>query len=335
MAGDVLYIGDDPEGPACQVCGEVRDDSPTVECERCQTPHHRDCWDYVGRCSTFACGGSGYRRADGSTGGTVMVRTVTLPSPGLAGEDASPVVIDEHGRATLDAIPLRAPRPPVLRDAEGYELDATAPHVPLDLDTPFESLLQWASVAFLGLGYVLGVPKRGPVDWGTLQFFLVLASLAMGMRLGTECLYVLDNQLERIFYATRVFGFQVLWSVGSFSEIQKVGLVSRVKRSKHSTWNEYAVVLHLPGGRVAEVSPETREVGRAAGFARCLARHLDCEAETDAKAAGTLPDGWWTVTDLRVSSASRWGGLPTVFHRVRAGWWAYVALLVTALAMVF
>jgi hypothetical protein len=39
----------------CQVCGEeIRDD--LVFCRRCKTPHHRECWQYNGMCSVFACG---------------------------------------------------------------------------------------------------------------------------------------------------------------------------------------------------------------------------------------------------------------------------------------
>jgi len=41
--------------PHCPVCaGEVID--RRVECRRCHTPHHRECWDYTGTCSVFACG---------------------------------------------------------------------------------------------------------------------------------------------------------------------------------------------------------------------------------------------------------------------------------------
>ncbi|MDP6444545.1 MAG: RING finger protein [Pirellulaceae bacterium] len=38
----------------CQVCGEdiVTD---MVFCQRCRTPHHRDCWDYIGACSVYGC----------------------------------------------------------------------------------------------------------------------------------------------------------------------------------------------------------------------------------------------------------------------------------------
>jgi hypothetical protein len=46
------------EGPTasanCQVCGEplTRD---IVYCSSCKTPHHKECWNYIGRCSTYAC----------------------------------------------------------------------------------------------------------------------------------------------------------------------------------------------------------------------------------------------------------------------------------------
>ncbi len=42
-------------GALCQVCGECMGAS-TVECGRCTTPHHRECWEYLGGCATFGCG---------------------------------------------------------------------------------------------------------------------------------------------------------------------------------------------------------------------------------------------------------------------------------------
>lgn len=39
----------------CQVCGEPLA-SNLVYCAACQTPHHRECWEYFGGCSTYACG---------------------------------------------------------------------------------------------------------------------------------------------------------------------------------------------------------------------------------------------------------------------------------------
>jgi hypothetical protein len=42
------------EDPICLVCGE-RIVSDMVYCRRCFTPHHLDCWQYNGLCSTYGC----------------------------------------------------------------------------------------------------------------------------------------------------------------------------------------------------------------------------------------------------------------------------------------
>jgi hypothetical protein len=40
----------------CPVCGTAMGSGP-VRCEACKTPHHKECWTYVGQCSTYACKG--------------------------------------------------------------------------------------------------------------------------------------------------------------------------------------------------------------------------------------------------------------------------------------
>ena len=47
----------------CQVCGTEMTEA--VLCARCRTPHHKECWEYMGRCSTFACGETGTLSAEG------------------------------------------------------------------------------------------------------------------------------------------------------------------------------------------------------------------------------------------------------------------------------
>ena len=42
--------------PVCKVCGELIE-SPAVLCSVCRTPHHRDCWEFVGACSIYGCTG--------------------------------------------------------------------------------------------------------------------------------------------------------------------------------------------------------------------------------------------------------------------------------------
>jgi hypothetical protein len=47
---------DDAGPPICKVCGEPIND-PEVRCTTCRTPHHRDCWEFVGSCSIYGCNG--------------------------------------------------------------------------------------------------------------------------------------------------------------------------------------------------------------------------------------------------------------------------------------
>ncbi|AGA26105.1 RING finger protein [Singulisphaera acidiphila] len=47
---------EDAGPPICKVCGEAIE-GPRVFCAICRTPHHRDCWEYVGTCSIYGCHG--------------------------------------------------------------------------------------------------------------------------------------------------------------------------------------------------------------------------------------------------------------------------------------
>jgi hypothetical protein len=47
---------EDAGPPLCKVCGEVILE-PAVLCIICKTPHHRDCWEFVGSCSIYGCHG--------------------------------------------------------------------------------------------------------------------------------------------------------------------------------------------------------------------------------------------------------------------------------------
>jgi hypothetical protein len=50
--GDVKISRDS----SCPVCGTTLG-SLAVRCDSCKTPHHAECWKYVGQCSTYACNG--------------------------------------------------------------------------------------------------------------------------------------------------------------------------------------------------------------------------------------------------------------------------------------
>lgn len=47
---------DDAGPPICKVCGDPVT-PPSVACTICRTPHHRDCWEFVGACSIYGCHG--------------------------------------------------------------------------------------------------------------------------------------------------------------------------------------------------------------------------------------------------------------------------------------
>jgi hypothetical protein len=58
-AGIEFVAGEQPqlmEDARCGVCGENLADEIVV-CRRCNTPHHRECWQYGGGCATYGCGG--------------------------------------------------------------------------------------------------------------------------------------------------------------------------------------------------------------------------------------------------------------------------------------
>jgi hypothetical protein len=41
----------------CKLCGASLPEAEAVACGLCAAPHHRDCWEYAGLCSTYGCGG--------------------------------------------------------------------------------------------------------------------------------------------------------------------------------------------------------------------------------------------------------------------------------------
>jgi Prokaryotic RING finger family 1 len=48
---------EDSGPPICKVCGEPITAGSVIVCAACNTPHHRDCWEYVGACSIYGCNG--------------------------------------------------------------------------------------------------------------------------------------------------------------------------------------------------------------------------------------------------------------------------------------
>jgi photosystem II stability/assembly factor-like uncharacterized protein len=56
MRWELLLLKQNGNIVFCQVCGEEIGPDEVVYCQNCSTPHHLDCWNYVGWCSTYGCG---------------------------------------------------------------------------------------------------------------------------------------------------------------------------------------------------------------------------------------------------------------------------------------
>lgn len=59
--GEIEFVGTAAleELPICKICGEPIEEEQAV-CRKCNAPHHRDCWQYAGRCSIYGCGSRQY-----------------------------------------------------------------------------------------------------------------------------------------------------------------------------------------------------------------------------------------------------------------------------------
>lgn len=59
-SADVVIVGEAESGPpptgTCPVCGAALEQVRLVYCAACETPHHPECWTYIGVCGMFACG---------------------------------------------------------------------------------------------------------------------------------------------------------------------------------------------------------------------------------------------------------------------------------------
>lgn len=45
-----------PADALCRICGDPLAGYPLRSCPACETPHHAECWSFLGGCSTYACG---------------------------------------------------------------------------------------------------------------------------------------------------------------------------------------------------------------------------------------------------------------------------------------
>ena len=57
---EITFV-EDPAG-RCPICTSALKE-PLIRCSRCRSPHHRECWEYLGYCATYGCDPRAGRRA--------------------------------------------------------------------------------------------------------------------------------------------------------------------------------------------------------------------------------------------------------------------------------
>lgn len=62
ISSEGIQMGDCADG-RCPICSAPLAAAPLQRCDRCLAPHHRECWEYLGRCATYGCEPRPRRRA--------------------------------------------------------------------------------------------------------------------------------------------------------------------------------------------------------------------------------------------------------------------------------
>ena len=52
---EFIEVKNDAQSAICPVCA-AGIQTAHVNCQRCDAPHHVECWEYIGSCATFGCG---------------------------------------------------------------------------------------------------------------------------------------------------------------------------------------------------------------------------------------------------------------------------------------
>ena len=245
-------------GPLCQVCGEEIAEHLCVYCANCATAHHRDCWNYLGHCSTFACGSK--------------LRAQKAPKSRL---HEHPIKINDAGIGWVGSKRVSLPTPnrphTILTHVDGTYTDTDRQHARLDLDTPLEIFLQKSSLWLLLLAGLVALLNAAFYT----QLLLFFSLMMIFTRLFVECTYVLDNVREEILYSRSIFGLTETWKICDFTEVKSVAISARREEiGPNAKGFKYCAVLELPYGVHVQISDETTEHSRVAGFCRQLAEHL-------------------------------------------------------------
>jgi hypothetical protein len=86
-AVEIVEVAPNAGAPSiCLVCAQKIEEPKMMACTACDTPHHKDCWEYNARCALFGCGGERAREVV-----TPAVAPPAAPAPATTVVGAAPI----------------------------------------------------------------------------------------------------------------------------------------------------------------------------------------------------------------------------------------------------
>lgn len=183
--------------PECLVCGErlildgevLEPQRATIYCTDCGTAHHRDCFQYGGKCAVYGCGGLRYS---------------------LRGPHHRDVERIEIGK------PGKAPETRAILDLE----------TPLEWAGTVATLFAVVCTVLLaGIGFD-GHYQGGP-HRVLAAISAVLTVVLFFVRRSTDCYYVIDTSSRQVLYHRSFVGISRNYPVASFASVLAIELVAR------------------------------------------------------------------------------------------------------------
>jgi hypothetical protein len=309
----------------CQVCGMELSAGPLVYCSKCKTPHHKDCWDYLGQCSTFACKShicsskaeknsiqiseSEGLKIDGV--GDVWLKDKKLKSQVELEKDkrwnskkgkrykrrAYRSGSSEGGRKFITS-------PTKSRESKSESNNAVLSknryrYELIDFSSSLESILVVLAIGLFWFAMVKSDMNSSvevvPYDYSRKKILLVLSLVCSVSRLLLSCTYVLDKGSRQFLYYRRFGPFSWIWKVCDFSEISKIG-VSAQYYEDSKAWifknahYVYKGIMVLKDRHQIKVCDASKDLGKVNNKVRVIGKIVGARAKVANLGVGTLPD---------------------------------------------
>lgn len=264
----------------CQVCGDELNQAKianVVYCTRCNTPHHKDCWDFIGKCSTYACGSEKYTsKARGllkkDLGDCVIgVGNYPIdPADCAIGPDGSVIRVE-------DSSPHLKPAPTKPNIAKIYRFSSLKR---LRVSTQWQKVFQAMAVIIALTGTSISVIEKSFNGIMVARVFFLGALIVILARMMTDWAWFIDPEKRELLCGWSFLGFVKLRRFCSFQNVKSVGMEWKTCLIKTETLFDtgkrrfYNAVLKMRRGTTFNVGEKSMDFDEIKSFAEDLARHM-------------------------------------------------------------